>query len=1159
MPTSLCLTFARRWGARLGIFFLACLMASAQDYRAKVQGMVSDASQAVVVGAKVTIHNDNTGVEAVKTTNEAGFYSFDFVEPGKYTVTVEQTGFSKFIQQNVQVQVRGDVTVNVALTVGAVAETITVQEATVALQFNTSTMELTVDRKMLTDLPILARNPFTLALLNPAVVNRYFATRNPFFMWSSSSIDVGGSTSRMNDLLLDGAPIQIGQKGSYSPPMDAVQEFSVQQNSVDAEFGHSAGGILSLGMKSGTNTFTGTAYYFGRNPKLNAVANPISRAPNPIRNHIWGFSLGNPILKNKLFMFTAYEGWRTKEPRTVQWTLPTDLEREGDFSQSRTIFGGARTVYDPWTTVFDPASGRVTRTPFSGNRIPRTRMDPTSLRIMRDVWKPNNPGIDITGSNNYKAGYSWPMRYRNFSERVDWNASDKFKLFGRFSRVRTDLESDNYANSPAVQNDNGGIMNNRNIAGDAVYLLNAHTFLNVRASYASLEDDYNGHDRKVGENGLAEFWPSNPWYKPYIGQMPAVYYPNVSVGGGSFGKGSYWFQHPHHYAFAAHVRQTRGIHSWKTGFEGRIHHSDGIFPNLMGFPFGPAMTADTFIQPDTRRSGDQWATFLLGSLDQSSYAQTWPFQNIGVKYWAGFVHDDIKLTQRVTLNLGLRYELEGAPYEFLSPLKDKDRLPRYLDLSQPIPEMQQTPPQFPADVLALRRTPLKFNGAWVYTDKSHPGMYDPNRHVFAPRAGVAIRINDKTVFRSGFARYVAPPLVSLRFATTSRLPMPYFSAETRVAPLLEGIPQARLSDPFPASNPLIQPVGKALGRYTNLGDSANWFPQDLRTAVNDRINFTLQRELPSRIHFDGTFFVNLGHDLPYNSRVNLTDPQLSYTHKAELSRQVANPFFRYLAPEKFPGPLRNQRTVSAGSLLAPNPHYGGLSQDNTAGRLNRYYAAQLRVQRSFSGGYMFLWSYNYNREYTTEFFNVDDEFARRFSFQPSDNQKHRMSVAGTYDLPFGKGRKHLASVHPVVSGILGGWSTSGLLLWRSGQYLRFGQMITDGSNPKLENRTRDRWFDTAKFQRPEPFTPRENPWQYDGLTGPKFWNLDMTLSKLFPIKERFQLEFKFEAYNLPNVFIPNGPVTNVLSPLFGRAGVSGTGQEQENRGREMQYSLRLHF
>ena len=164
-----------------------------------------------------------------------------------------------------------------------------------------------------------------------------------------------------------------------------------------------------------------------------------------------------------------------------------------------------------------------------------------------------------------------------------------------------------------------------------------------------------------------------------------------------------------------------------------------------------------------------------------------------------------------------------------------------------------------------------------------------------------------------------------------------------------------------------------------------------------------------------------------------------------------------------------------------------------------------------------------------------------------------MSVAGTYELPFGKGRQYLNNMHPFLNGILGGWSSSSLLLLNSGRFLRFGQMITDGSNPRLENRTRDRMFDTSKFQKPEPFTPRTNPWQYPGVVGPKFWNLDMTVSKFFPVKERVQLEFKFEAYNVVNNFVPSDPNVNVLSALFGRS------TDQANRGREMQYTLRLHF
>ncbi len=273
-----------------GVLLLPLFAASlrAQDYRARLQGIVSDPTQSVVAGAKVTLTNLNTGISAVKNTGPEGHYVFDLVEPGTYTVTVESIGFQSFQRDGIVVQVRADVTVDAMLAVGNVSDQVIVNDRISDLQFNTSTMDLTVDHKMLTDLPILARNPFTLALLDPAVVNRYWTDRNPFYMWSSNDIDVGGSTAGKNDLLLDGAPLMMTNKGSYAPPMDAVQEFTVQQNSVDAEYGNSADRVLSLSLKSGTNEFHGTAYYFGLNPALNAVANAVTHQPNQVRNHIWG-------------------------------------------------------------------------------------------------------------------------------------------------------------------------------------------------------------------------------------------------------------------------------------------------------------------------------------------------------------------------------------------------------------------------------------------------------------------------------------------------------------------------------------------------------------------------------------------------------------------------------------------------------------------------------------------------------------------------------------------------------------------------------------------------------------------------------------------------------------------------------------------------------
>jgi len=1136
---------------RILAVFLAVFALQAQDYRAKLQGIVTDASDAAVVGAKVTIRNVGTGVTATRETGANGAYLFDNVEPGTYVVSAELSGFSKQQQEGVLVQTRADVTVNFNLKPGQVVETVNVSAQAVTLQFNTSTRELTIDRKMLTDLPVKARNPFTLALLDPAVVNRYGAERNPFFMWSSSQMDVGGNTTTKNDLLIDGSPTQIGPKGSFAPPMDAVQEFSVQQNSVDAEFGHSAGGILSVAVKSGTNEIHGTGYYFGRNPALNAVVNPITRTPNFIRNHIWGGTAGGPIRKNKLFTFVAYEGWRTKEPRDTQRTMPTDLERNGDFSRSLNRSGGQRTIFDPITTVLNVATNSATRQPFPGNVIPASRIDPTAKRIMGDIWGPNNPGDDLAGSNNFKASYAWPMRHYSFTNRTDWNLGDRLKIFGRFSRFKTTLDQENYTpnNSRAMPNDNGGAMNSRNIAGDMVYTASATTVFNFRASYASLEDDYSAPAAAVGEKGLAEFWPGNAWYTPYIKGMPLIYYPYIGIQGqttSGYGKGGYWYQHPHHYSISGKMSQARGRHYIKTGGEYRYHIGTGIFPNLMNFNFYPDTTADTYLRPDTARFGDAHASFLLGAIDERSNATGVPFQTQRIPFIGVYVHDDIRINRNLTLNLGVRYENEKAP------LDDNDIYSRYLDLTQPNPALQKQRPVIPADLVALSNP--NFNGVWVFTDSQNRRPWRTQNNIFLPRAGAAIRVNDKTAVNIGFARYVVPIATIAGTLSTCNW-CPGFRQTSNPLANIEGRPQAFLSDPFPAGrNPLQPPIGKGLGANTNLGNPVNFPHQKYRAQTNDRVNFTIMREVPLAFKLDATYFLNFGRGVPHNDDLNMVNPDLTYTYKAQLSTNIPNPFYNFLTPNEFPGSQRFPLQVSRGSLLRPYPQYGSITVNNVGNWRSRYQALQLRAQRSYSAGASVLVAYNYNQERNEAYFNDIQQYAYQVFWLGSNNARHRMTIAGEYDIPVGRGRRFGASAHPVVNALVGGWQISGIYTFRNGEAIRFPAAEITGE-VKINNPGPNRWFNTDNVKLLPAFTPRTNPYQYPGINGPAFWNLDGTVSKNFAITESKKLEFRFEAYNLTNSLMWANPVTAIANPLFGRSTAQATG----NRGREMQYMLRFHF
>ena len=882
-----------RW---LAAYFLAVAIFGtglhAQDYRAKVQGTVTDSTQAVVVGAKVTLTNVNTGVAAAKTSGGGGQFVFDLVEPGTYSVIVEQAGFNKFVQENILVQVRADISVNPVLTVGNVSEQVTVSELAAPIKFNTSSVDLTIDRKMLTDLPIIGRNPFRLAFLDPSVVDRGWGANNPFDMWGAATIDIGGPTNGKLDLLLDGVPLMMTNKASYAPPMDAVQEFTVQQNSVDAEFGNGAGGTMSLSMTAGTNTLHGTAYYFGRNPMFNAVSDAISRTPNFVRNHIWGASAGHPIIKNKLFAFTVFEQWRIKDPRFNLRTLPTDLERTGDFSQSLNIAGGQRTIYDPWSTLLD-ASGKVTRTPFPGNRIPNQRLDPAAVRFMEDVWKPNSQGDDITHVNNFKESYTWHSNYWNFSNRVDYNITEKLRIFSRFSQFKNRIDETHIVQTRAMPKDEGGNMFSINPTGDVVYILSANTVLDVTGSYASIQDDYACPTCEVKDSDLAAFWP-NKWFAPYTKDLPVMYYPNVNVGDAYFGHRFFWIEHPKNASLHAKVVQTRGRHDLKFGLSWRRNWGFINYPDPMVFNFGPALTSDTFLSPDTSRSGDSYATFLLGAISSDSQAQYISPHELTAVNYAPYFQDDFKLSPRITLNLGLRYEFETAPKDA------QDRISRYLDLTSPIPEFQSNPITMPAEVTSIANIPYKWNGAWNFASNNNRGMFVSDKFRIMPRLGIAIRLTDKMSVRAGYSRNVIPGSQMQPFQTTG-IRLYGYTALTTVAPSLVGIPGGKLSDPFPATNPLILPQGKSLGRYQNLGDAPAWNYQDLTSLVSDRWTFSIQRQLPGQFRLDATYLFNRSSNVAWGNNLDQSDPNLGYTYKTATARTVDNPFYNYLTPDKFPG------------------------------------------------------------------------------------------------------------------------------------------------------------------------------------------------------------------------------------------------------------------
>ena len=1157
--------------ACIGQFAVLATPASAQDYRARVQGSVLDQSKAVLPGVSVTLRNDATRVAVTRVTNDEGRYVIDFVEPGIYTILAELQGFSPVEQRNVAVRQRGDLTVDLTMNVGGLQESVVVAAAPVAVQFNSSSQELTLQRELIDQVPITGRNPYNLVNLDPTMFNVPGTTEQenrPYHHAFANDFDAGGGTRRANEVLLDGVPLGASFKTSYTPSMDAVQEITISKNSVDAENGHSLGGVISLNMKSGTNELRGSAYYFGRDPSLNSIADPTVRRvtgqdDKTLRGtklRMYGATAGGPIMRNKLFFFSSIEQWDDNKPLTIVRTVPTELERRGDFSQSA-LNGRVRTLYDPFSSRIDPSTGRVVRTPFQGNVIPAGRFDPSAVRMLADIPLPNLPG----NVDNWQGSVTEKVDYWNLSARLDVNVSDDLKVFARVGQFKANLYQQNPADGgffPLSGSNRYGM----SFAGDTVYVMSDKTTVNVRGSYYNMTDEFYNPSLLLGESGLRDYW-NRDWYSSLY-NSGYVYYPALDVTSGNgtntvnrLGRqGREWFQHPDAWTASARLNRYQGRHDLKWGGEVRAYYGEAARFEPINLVFNSAVTANSSDTPDVINSGNQWATFMLGALDNQTSARLVPLQTTNLRGYSVYFQDDFHVSDRLTLNAGLRWEYEPGPTD------PENRLSQRLDLTQPIPEMQSTPPVMPAQVaqlLAAKGNRHIYNGAWVFASEDSPNAWHSSLQNFLPRFGANYRLGDDSVARFGYARYMMP--TSNVRDTLGDFVNQYagYAQTTTTLGLANGVPRQTLADPFPAGvNPVIEPYGQAYGRYTNLGSAVSLDQYELRPQVNDRFTFSYQKSIWAGTIVDASYFYNLGTRVPYDINLNMADPTYRYEYTTLLNTQVANPFRNYLTPEKFPGQLRNAATVSLGSLLVPYPQYGNIMQTNTSGKQARTHTAEIRAQRPFTRGISFLAAYAWNRDRVQQWFDDRAQFRtlqtdgkEGWEWRPADTPTHRFTAALTAQIPVGRGQAIGSQMSRALDLAIGGWQYTATARMYSGRPLLFGNTYAVSGNPKVDNPTNDRWFDTSKFGIQDTFTPRSNPWYFDGLNGPGVFMTDMTLTKMFSLGGNYRIEARVEAYNALNNIVWDNPDLILANANFGKV----TRKRLAWSGREVQFGLRFVF
>ncbi len=1170
----------RKWSlfAVLGCLCLATV-ASAQDYRARLQGSVLDESKGALPGATVTLTNDATGVKVFKVSDPQGRFLFDFVDPGVYTVVAEMQGFSKAERKAIRVQQRGDVTVDLALKIGGLEETITVVAESTQVQLNTSNMQVTIERQLVDQMPVSGRNPYNLAMLDPTMNPGVAATANenrPYHHAFANDYDAGGGTRRANDVLLDGVALGASYKTSYTPSMDAVEEVTVSKSSVDAENGHSLGGIISLNMKSGTNTMHGSAYAFFRDPSMNARFDPTikvtpgqdTKALRGTELQILGGTFGGPIKKNKIFSFTSYENWNDSRPVSYVRTVPTAAERAGDFSQS-VLNGKVRTIYNPFSSTL--SGGKVVRNPFAGNIIPSTMLDPTALKMLAEM-----PMANVAGNvDNLQYSVYDKTDYWNFSQRVDVNLTDSWKMFVRYGQFKADVAQQNpteYNFFPLSGSKRYGM----SVAADTVWVMSNKQTLNIRGSFYNMTDDFYNPSIVLGEDGLANYWPGNEWYSSLY-NSGYVYYPalDVTTGTGTntnnrMGRqGREWYQHPNAWTMSGRMNWYEGKHSMKYGGDVRGYYGQGARFEPINLVFNSTLTANSSDTPDVVNSGNQWASFMLGALDAQTSARLVPLQNPNLLGYSAYFQDDWRVNDRLTINLGLRWEYEPGP-------TDPDyRLSQRLDLTSPIPEMQATPPNMNAQALALMASKgygYTYNGAWVFTSKDSPNAWKTSWKNFMPRFGINYRLGEESVVRFGYARYLMPAQAMRDTLGAFVDSYAGFAQTTNTLALANGVPRQVLANPYPAGlNPVIEPYGQSYGRYTNLGGlvgSTTTAPSGLdqynqKPQINDRINLSYQHRIWGGVITDFSYFYNRGSRVPYLIDLNMMDPAFRYEQKTVLNTQVANPFRNYLTVDKFPGSLRNASTVTLGSLLKPYPQYQNIYQNNTNGSLSKAHTFEIRAQRPFTAGLSFVTSYAYSNEQSQQWF--DDRAAYQtltsggkegWEWRPVLNvPRHRLTAAVSWQIPVGKDRKYGSTMPTALDYVVGGWQYTFSNRTYSGRPLLFTNSLLVSGNPKLSNPTRDKWFDTSMFAVADAYTPRSNPYYYDGLNGPGWTVTDMTLTKMFRLGGKYKMEARIEAYNAFNQILWDDPDLTISSANFGKV----TRKRTDGNGRELQVGVRFVF
>ncbi|HXS94989.1 MAG TPA: TonB-dependent receptor [Candidatus Limnocylindrales bacterium] len=1124
---------------------LAAVPCLAQESRATLTGTVTDPQGAPIPAADVVAKQGATNLATKTTTNGAGIYVIPFLNTGTYTVTVTAKGFKTAVVNDVELNVSERRQLDVKLDLGALTESVTVSAAAELLDTADASRGTLFDSNKIADLPLLGKNTYTLAYQANGVLHinpQGSITDRPYDNGGMDAIRINGGQAFTNEYLLDGAPNTNVERGNvnsltFVPPPEAVDEMAVRSNNYDAQYGRTGGGVISAVLKSGTNQIHGSAYEYYRSKILNANTWQGNFAGQPRGSFLWnqpGATANGPVYipkiydgRNKTFFLFSWEGIYQNIPNYLLQTVPTAAMRQGDFSGLHTSSGQPITIYDPTTTQL--AGSNYIRTPFGGNKIPQNRWDPVALKLMQYMPQPNFPA-DASGFNNYSPSGPGTLtleRYNAYTIKFDQVITQNERFSIHYVTNKRWQTGPYYGwQIPALGPNN---FERYNQGANAQLTSTLSPTMVVTTRFGFTEHIFLNYMNGGGFDPTQLGFPAGQ-----VAQAQGKFFPQITMtnytGFGQAGNNSdtstNWY-------FTSVANKSLGRHSIKFGGEYRV-----FFDNLPNYSFANFGFTNAWTQRDALNadalSGNAFASFLLGYANSgaSPYnaSPAFGYHSAGL-----FVQDDIRITDKLTVNLGGRFEYE-------SPITERyNRENAGFDLTGPS---------------NLQVPGLALTGGLLFTssDNRLPWKRDVNN--IDPRLGVAYHFLPKTVFRAGYGMSYVPTYISPQTQG--------FSTSTPFVSSLDGglTPSGVLSNPFPSGT--IKPSGSSLGFATFAGQGVTYAYQGRTIPYIHQFSAGFQQELPASTVLDVSYVGSRTRELATSKNINsLTAAQLALG-QPYLTAQVANPFAGLL-----PGTTINGATVQRQQLLLPYPQFTSVTRTGFPNGRAWYNSLQVQVQKRLTHGFHLLVDYTYSETMqAVSYLNPQFGDNQLESVRASEDLPHRLSIVGGYQIPLFHNSRRL------VKTAFGGWQVQLIALFQSGRQLAGVDAYPTGANQFVDgpynpngyyfngctlntNGVRQNCASATQaaawIQRPAG-TLRVDGTQWSQRREMRPGVMDSSIFKSFPLHERLTFQLRMEAFNTFNT-----PWFGLANTSLGNARFGLMGNTQGNDPRNVQVAGKLNW